>query len=67
MYLLTDKYFAQALCAAKARGVFVEVITDPGCARDKSNKLALLHEAGIPVYIYKPKNNRGNSFKSDAS
>jgi cardiolipin hydrolase len=54
VYLLTDKRLAQALCQARMRGVVVEVVTDPSCVNDKSNKLSMLCQAGIPVYVYVP-------------
>jgi cardiolipin hydrolase len=54
VYLLTDGRLAEALCAAHARGVVVEIVTDPSCANDKSNKLGMLCQAGIHVYVYTP-------------
>lgn len=51
-YMITDKRIAQALIAAHKRGVRVEVVVDPGCVQDRSNKIGMLYEAGITVYVY---------------
>lgn len=53
-YMITDKRIAAALCKAQKRGVRVEVVVDPGCLQDRSNKIAMLYEAGISVYVYTP-------------
>jgi phosphatidylserine/phosphatidylglycerophosphate/cardiolipin synthase-like enzyme len=58
VYLLTDKRIADALCNARMRGITIEVVTDQTCVHDRSNKLGRLHQAGIPIYIYKPVDNR---------
>jgi hypothetical protein len=53
-YMLTDKRISNWLCEAYARGVRVEVVTDLGCLRERSNKLGNLYECNIPVFIYMP-------------
>jgi phosphatidylserine/phosphatidylglycerophosphate/cardiolipin synthase-like enzyme len=53
-YMLTDKRISDWLCEAHNRGVRVEVITDLGCLRERSNKLGNLYECNIPVFIYMP-------------
>jgi len=53
VYLLSDRHIAQALQTAHARGVRVELITDPTCLRTRGNKLDELKAAGIPTYVYK--------------
>ena len=53
-YMITDKRIAEALGRAQKRSVRVEVVVDPGCLQDRSNKIALLHEAHVPIYVYTP-------------
>jgi hypothetical protein len=53
-YMLTDKRISDWLCEAHNRGVRVEVVTDLGCLRERSNKLGNLYECNIPVFIYMP-------------
>lgn len=53
-FMITDKRIAAALCRAHKRGVRVEVVVDPGCVQDRSNKIAMLYEEHIPIYIYYP-------------
>lgn len=53
-YMLTDKRISNWLCEAHNRGVRVEVVTDLGCLRERSNKLGNLYECGIPVFVYLP-------------
>lgn len=52
IFAFTDKMLADALCNAHKRGVRVEVVADPACLKDSRNKLSMLVEAGIMVFIY---------------
>jgi len=52
VYSFTNKNLVAALVDAKKRGVEVAVITDESCERARFNKLADLHEHGVPVYVY---------------
>lgn len=52
VYMFTDKKIAHALVDAHRRGVQIEVISDPTCIKDKYNKLGILVEHNIPVYVY---------------
>jgi len=52
IFMFTDAEVAQALLNAKMRGVQVEVVTDRGCLRERFNKVSLLIERGIDVYVY---------------
>lgn len=54
VFHFTDKKVAQALIDAKNRGVNVEIIVDPGCGRDRFNKLDMLTQNNINVYVYDP-------------
>lgn len=57
IFLFTNGDIAQALCKAKNQGIAIEIVTDPSCLTDKFNKVELLAQAGIPVYIYTPAEN----------
>lgn len=52
VFIFTDKHIANALVNAYNRGVAVEVVTDPTCVKDRHNKIGLLCDAGIPVFVY---------------
>jgi len=54
MFTFTDKKIAQALVDAQKRGVRVEVITDASSVYCKYNKLSILHEGKVSLYIYNP-------------
>ena len=54
MFTFTDKKIAQALISAQQRGVRVEVITDTSSVYGKYNKLSLLHDGKITLYLYNP-------------
>lgn len=60
MYLFTDKKIAQALLDAAKRGVQIEVITDPCCLQNKFNKILMLSQERIPVWIYQSPDPKGN-------
>lgn len=53
-FSFTDGDYAQALIAAFDRGIVVEVVVDPVALNDKFNKIELLQEHKVPVYIYNP-------------
>ncbi len=50
MYMFTDKTIAQALCAARMRGVEVEVIVDQASLSHALWRHRILQEAGISCY-----------------
>lgn len=55
VFHFTDKIIAEALKDAAKRGVEVTVIVDPGCKRDRFNKLNMLaEEKRINVLVYDP-------------
>lgn len=54
MFTFTDKTIATALIAAKRRGVTVELITDASSVYGKYNKLSILAEGNIKLYVYNP-------------
>lgn len=56
VFTLTDKIVAQAFVDAHNRGVSIELITDPICLRDRYNKIGMLCDAGVPVYVYNAHN-----------
>ncbi|MBI2743077.1 MAG: DUF1669 domain-containing protein [Chlamydiales bacterium] len=53
VYAFSHKKIAEALCAAKARGVEVEVIIDP-YSLNFTASLDKMAEAGIPISIWDP-------------
>lgn len=52
IYAFTDLNIAQALIQAANRGVDVQVVSDASGIKDKYNKIGLLCDKGIPVYLY---------------
>ena len=56
IFSFTNGVIADALIAAKKRGVHIEVITDIAYTRDKFNKIDRLKTASIPVHVYNPQN-----------
>lgn len=54
VFMITDPEVANALCAARKRGVRVEAITDVGCLKDRASKIEQLSKGGCLVYIYNP-------------
>jgi len=54
VFLFTNGNIAQALVDAQKRGIKIEIVTDVSCLQDKFNKMALLHDAGINIRVYKP-------------
>ena len=61
VYMFTDKQIAQALIDAHNRGIAIEVLTDPTCIKDKYNKIHMLVENNIPVYVYEVGPNAGHT------
>lgn len=61
VFWLTDIDIARALIAAKKRGIVIEVITDPSCLEYQYNKIDMIVESGITVYVYKKKRATGTS------
>jgi phosphatidylserine/phosphatidylglycerophosphate/cardiolipin synthase-like enzyme len=54
MFAFTDKKIAQVLVDAQKRGVRVEVITDASSVYGKYNKLSVLHDGKVGLYVYNP-------------
>ncbi len=52
IYFLTDKIIAHELIQAKKRNVDVEIVTCASNLENEYNKIWLLHENGISVYIF---------------
>ncbi|HGJ64820.1 TPA: hypothetical protein ENS27_05440 [bacterium] len=52
IYMITQKAVAQALIAAYARGVQIEIITDAMCSKSESSAITLLERYHIPIYVY---------------
>lgn len=61
IYAFSDGSIAQAILDAHKRGVQVEVITDASCLSINGNKINLLQQAGIPVFVYKGEAVHGNT------
>ena len=54
IFMFTDTTIANALIAAKNRGVSVEIISDAGCLKERSSKIGHVCDNGCVVYIYNP-------------
>lgn len=61
VFTFTDSHVARELMQAHKRGVKIELITDASCLQGQYEKVSLLNDAGIPVYVYKSKLNKGSS------
>ena len=61
VYMLTDKTIANALINAKRRSVDVQIVTDSSCLQSEYNKVELLKNNGIDVFLYKPRAKNINS------
>lgn len=59
VFMLTDKKIAQELLDAHKRGVVIEIITDPSCVKDQYNKIGLLSDQGVSVFVYNPQHVKG--------
>lgn len=54
VYMITDRQIANALLAAKKRGVDIEIVVDVNCLKDKSSKIPLLAAHGAVIYLFNP-------------
>jgi phosphatidylserine/phosphatidylglycerophosphate/cardiolipin synthase-like enzyme len=54
IFMFTNGAIADALIAAKKRGVTVEIIIDGSTEHDKFSKIGCLKKAKIPIFVYKP-------------
>ncbi len=54
VFLMTDQEIAKALIEALNRNVAIELITDAGCLKERSNKINTLCAHGCTVHIYNP-------------
>ncbi len=62
VYFMTEPEIAKALQRSKKREVKVELITDVGCLKERSNKVSMLCDSGCKLFIYNPPStNRGSS------
>ncbi len=59
IFSFTENKIAQALLEAQKRGVRVELIADNGCLRDRYNKLVLLCDHGLDIFVYNPSYTKG--------
>jgi len=55
IYYFTDSEIAKELLVAFDKGVKVEIVTDQSCADSKYNKVCLLEEHAVPVYVFNGK------------
>jgi len=51
-YTVTEPKVAQALCAAKKRGVAISLVVDRSCLDMTSNKIKILRKTGVDVAIF---------------
>ncbi|MCL5436422.1 MAG: phospholipase D-like domain-containing protein [Candidatus Dependentiae bacterium] len=51
-YKLTDTEVAQALIAAKRRGITVELVVDAGGLDPRTSQVLKLQSAGVPIYVF---------------
>lgn len=61
VFAFTDAPIARELVQAHKRGVKIELMTDPSCLRSQHQKIDLLREVGIPIYVYKSELSKGPS------
>ncbi len=62
VYILTEPEISKAIMRARKRNVLVELVTDVGCLKEKSNKVSMLCDKGCKLFVYNPPaNNRGYS------
>lgn len=61
VFAFTDSHLAKELVAAHKRGVKIELMTDPSCLRGQHQKIDMLAQAGIPIYVYKSEFGKGPS------
>lgn len=53
-FRFTDKDITKELINAYSRGVFIEIVSDKGCLGFAYSKMLLLHNIGIPIYVFPP-------------
>lgn len=61
VFAFTDAPLARELIQAHKRGVKIELLTDPSCLRSQHQKIDMLAQAGIPIYVYKTELAKGPS------
>ncbi len=54
VFQFTNIEIARAIKRAQARGIAIELITDPLCLQDRFNKVSWLSQEGLATYIYNP-------------
>ncbi len=54
VYIITDTEIAKALIRARNRNVQIELVTDIGCLKERSNRVSSLCDKGCKLYIYNP-------------
>jgi len=64
IYYFTDRPVAHALLEALERGISVEVITDQSCADSKHNKVCMLNERSVPIYVFDGKKTKNGSYSA---
>lgn len=60
VYMITDRQIANALLAAKKRGVEIEIIVDVNCLKDRSSKIPLLAAHGSTIFLFNPTADQGS-------
>lgn len=60
VFMMTDQEITKALIHALQRNVSIELITDAGCLKERSNKINELCARGCSVRIYNPSYNQKN-------
>lgn len=58
VFMLTSKKICDALCAARARNIDIQIISDASCAKSPYGKIERLKQAGIDVFIFKKKRSK---------
>lgn len=59
-YAFTNGDVAQELVNAAARKIAIEMVIDPSTVQDSYNKVDLVHEAQIPIFVYNPNYRRND-------
>jgi phosphatidylserine/phosphatidylglycerophosphate/cardiolipin synthase-like enzyme len=53
VFVITDQKIASALTRAKGRGIPVEIITDAACMQTRGNKIEMLKQGSVDIFLYK--------------
>lgn len=61
VFMFTDKNIANALLNAHNRNIKIEIVTDPAGLRDRQNKIGLLSDNKIAVYVYNGQHGKNGS------